>query len=322
MQQCKKFMINIKKTEMKKYLFLTLLIVAFSCSQNNEKESDDIVVKFKVENMSFAKVTIANKRMFEVVDLDKNGEGTCILQEDVLYANLYYGEESKNLFFKKGDHVIISFNGSNFAESVQFKGETTPILEYINSTEYPLITPNLLSGSLDETVSLIENRTEEATNMLESSNLEQDFPQFVKLEKEKIKYMYALNLIVYPMVYAMEDPAYRPDADYFSIVDSYMIEDESILEISTYREFLIESSLLFASRDNEGASSNNRTFARIEYIAQNYKNDNIKESLINEIAINHLMWNSKDDIVELKEIHDNYVTNPKLKADFDEVYNF
>ncbi len=306
---------------MKKYLFLALLIIACSCSQKNEKNNDDIVVNFKVENMSFAKVTIANKHLVEVVNLDKNGEGTCTLQQDIVYANFYYGEESKSLFLQKGDHLTISFNGSEFAESVQFLGETAPILEYINSVAYLPLTPDLLAQPLNEIVNLINDKTDEATAMLQSSNLEKDFPQFVNLEKERIKYMYALNLVVYPMVYAMEDTTYRPDAEYYSVLDSYMKEDESLLEVPTYRSFLIEASLLLASRDNEVSKSSSRSIARIKYIANNFENNKVKESLINEVAIDHIMWDNRDNIAELKELHDTYVTNPELRANFDKLVN-
>lgn len=306
---------------MKKYLFLALLIIASSCSQKEEKNNDDIVVNFKVENMSFAKVTIANKHLVEVVNLDKNGEGTCTLQQDIVYANLYYGEESKSLFLQKGDHVTISFNGSQFAKSIQFTGESAPILQYINSVAYPTITPNLLAGSFNEIVNLINNRTDEATAMLQSSNLEQDFPLFVNLEKARIKYLYATNLIVYPMFQAMENPEYRPDAEYFSVLGSYMKEDESLLAVPTYRSFLIEASLLLASRDDEASRSSSRSIGRIEYIAKNFENNNVKESLINEIAIDHIMWDNRDNIAELKELHDTYVTNPELKSAFEDVYN-
>lgn len=320
MLKCKKFTIKTK-TEMRKYLFLALLIIACSCSQKSEKSVDGIVVNFKVENMSFAKVTIANKHLVEVVNLDKNGEGTCILQQDIVYASLYYGEESKSLFLQKGDNLTISFNGSEFGKSIQFTGESAPILEYINSVSYPALTPNLLTGSFDEIMTLINNRTDEATAMLQSSNLEQDFPQYVKLEKERIKYLYAANLIVYPMVRSMEDSEYRPDAEYFSVLGSYMKEDESLLAVPTYRSFLIEASLLLASRDNEGSRSSSRSIVRIEYIAKNFKNDKVKESLINEIAIDHIMWDNRDNIPELKELHNTYVTNAELRAKFDELVN-
>lgn len=109
---------------MRSFLFIILLSIACSCSQKN---NDDIVVDFKVENMTYSKVAIVvSPEMIKEMELDKHGKATCTLQGDVIYARLFYGEEAKNVFFRKGDRVTISFDANNFKDGMKFEGKNAP----------------------------------------------------------------------------------------------------------------------------------------------------------------------------------------------------
>ena len=101
---------------MRSFIFIILLSLACSCSQKN---NDDIVVDFKVQNMTYSKIAIVvSPEIIKEMDLDKHGKATCTLQGDVIYARLFYGEEAKNVFFQKGDRVTISFDANNFKERI------------------------------------------------------------------------------------------------------------------------------------------------------------------------------------------------------------
>ena len=103
---------------MKSFLFIILFFIAYSCS-NSQKNKDDIVVNFNVQNPTYSKVAIVQSpELIDEIELDKNGKATCILQGDLIYARLFYGEESKNVFFQKGDRLTISFDAGKFKDEI------------------------------------------------------------------------------------------------------------------------------------------------------------------------------------------------------------
>ena len=263
---------------MRSFLFIILLSIACSCSQKN---NDDIVVDFKVENMTYSKVAIVvSPEMIKEMELDKHGKATCTLQGDVIYARLFYGEEAKNVFFRKGDRVTISFDANNFKDGMKFEGKNAPVIEYLNSITYAPINPPDYERSLDGIMSLANEKIDEATALLKARKLETTNPEFVKQEEGRIKYSYLVSLVMYPMGHIMFDTTYRPNEEYYSTLEQYVQEDESLIDLDIYREFIIESALILGSKDKEISGIYNKNVARMKYIAQHFKNDKLKQSNI------------------------------------------
>jgi len=304
---------------MRNFLLIILLSFACSCSQKN---NDNIVVNFKVENMTYSKVAIVvNPEMIQEMELDKHGKASCTLQGDVIYAQLFYGEEAKNVFFQKGDQVTISFDANNFKDGMKFEGKNAPAIDYLNSITYTPINHPDYERPLDGIIRLANEKIDEATGLLKARNLETTIPEFAKLEEARIKYSYLFSLIMYPMGHIMFDTTYRPNEEYYSALQQYVREDEELINLDTYREFIIESVLILASKDKEISGIYNKNVARMKYIAQHFKNDKLKQSLLNEIAIRQIKKNGINNITELENIYNTYVTNPTLRAAYKTEYD-
>ena len=173
---------------MKSFLFIILFFIAYSCS-NSQKNKDDIVVNFKVQNPTYSKVAIVQSpELIDEIELDKNGKATCTLQGDLIYARLFYGEEFKNVFFQKGDQLTISFDAGKFKDDIQFEGKNAPINDYLNAITYTEITPNEYARPLEELITLVQQKTDEATKLLQARKLETVNPDFVAWEKGRIKF--------------------------------------------------------------------------------------------------------------------------------------
>ena len=79
MLPCRKFMINHIHFKMRNFIFIILLSVVCSCSQQN---NDDIVVDFNVQNMTYSKIAIVvSPEMIKETDLDKHGKASCTLRK-------------------------------------------------------------------------------------------------------------------------------------------------------------------------------------------------------------------------------------------------
>ena len=81
---------------MRSFLFIIILSIACSCSQKN---NDDIVVDFKVENMTYSKVAIVvSPEMIKETDLDKHGKASCTLQPPQIFkARIIFKEALRNI---------------------------------------------------------------------------------------------------------------------------------------------------------------------------------------------------------------------------------
>lgn len=303
---------------MKSLLSIIILLIACSCAQKN---NDDIVVNFKVKNMTYSRIALVNETMVEEMDLDKNGEASCTLQGDNIFARLFYGEESKNVFFQKGDHVTISFDANQFKDGIQFDGKNAPVIDYLNSIAYTPINPPDYKRTWGDMLRFVNEKIDGATTLLKARKLEAVNPEFVKLEEGRIKYAYLSNLIIYPMAYAMQDTAYRPGDDYYSTLEQFMQEDEALMNLFVYREYLTEAALVLASRENNYANANDRNVAKMNYLARQLKNDKIKQSLLNEIAVKYIIRNGIQHITDMENIHRTYVTDPTLRATYQTEYD-
>lgn len=166
MLPCRKSMINHIHLKMRSFIFIILLSVVCSCSQQN---NDDIVVDFNVQNMTYSKIAIVvSPEMIKETNLDKHGKASCTLQGNMIYARLFYGEEAKNVFFQKGDRVTISFDANNFKDGMKFEGKNAPVIEYLNSITYNPIIPPEYERSLEEIVSLVNEKTDRGGQFIES----------------------------------------------------------------------------------------------------------------------------------------------------------
>ena len=107
----------------------------------------------------------------------------------------------------------------------------------------------------------------------------------------------------------MVDATYQADDKYFDVMNSYFVEDEGILNVESYREFIIESSLILASIDNTFDTPLAKTEAKIKFIAERFNNPKVIKSLVEEIAKNHLIWKGDDDAEAINEMLGKYVAS-------------
>ena len=306
---------------MKSFLFIILFFIANACS-NSQKNKDDIVVNFNVQNPTYSKVAIVQSpELIDEIELDKNGKATCILQGDLIYARLFYGEESKNVFFQKGDRLTISFDAGKFKDEIRFEGKNAPVNDYLNAITYTEITPDEYVRPLDELIALVQQKTDEATKLLQARKLENVNPDFVTWEKGRIKYMYAFNILMHPMGYAYltQDTSYQPGQEYYDMLNQLIQGDEQLAHLPLYREFVSEAAILLASPGKRIPNLYDRCVSQMKYLAENIQDEKVKQVILNDIAMKYVKKNGIRNITDLENIYNAYVTDPDLRAAYKEI---
>lgn len=307
---------------MKIILFIALSVLFFSCAKKN---ADSIVVNFKVQNMTISKVGVLYDGGGQEVMLDKNGEGTCTIEGmDNLYASLFYGEtEPKTLFLQKGDNVTISFDARKFKDGIHFEGVNAPVVDFLNSVRYTELGREVFALPLNEYNERIGEKIKEAVTLLKARKLDEVNPSFVNLEEGRIQYMYASNLLLYPMAQQMllQDTAYRIGDDLCALLSDWAVERDDLIDVEVYRQFMDEAVNILAYRGNVPERSYDRTVGKMKYIAENFKNEKVKQPLLNSLAVRYVRANGIKDITGMENIYNTYVTDPLLRDAYKKEYD-
>lgn len=267
---------------MRNLLNFILIPLLFSCTTKEET-----VVRFRVENPTHSKVAIVQDHdSFREAELDKNGNANCTLPGDLLYAHLFYGQDAKLLFLRQDAPLTVSFKGANFSEEVRFEGKTAPLCEYLNEVRLPPLPPDEYARSLDDFLALIQQKTTEATQTLRSKKLEDISPEFAELETARIRYTYAINILMYPMgyIFATGDTTFQPGKEYYDLLNQWMQGDEKLLRLPIYREFVAEAALVLSSPGKRIPDATQRYTAQINYITEHLNNDSVKRAILHELA--------------------------------------
>ena len=95
---------------MRKSRFIILFFIANACS-NSQKNKDDIVVNFNVQNPTYSKVAIVQSpELIDEIELDKNGKTHLYLTRRFNICPLVLWRRVQECLFSKGDQLTISFD--------------------------------------------------------------------------------------------------------------------------------------------------------------------------------------------------------------------
>lgn len=307
---------------MRNILFLVIsLFILGACSQGN---SDDIVVKIKVENPTYSTIALVYNKTIIEMPLDEKGRAECTIKNmDALYPRLYYGENSKNLFLQKRDRVTISFDAGKFKDGIQFDGKNAPIIDYLNSVTFMPLPDKDFALPFEEYKQKLDEKTEEALTLLKARKLETVNPMFVQIEEGRILYSYAAGIIMYPVghPFVAQDTTYRPGEEIYSTLSALMTEREDLVYVDAYRDFITEAASMFAERENRSSSTYERVLSKMKYIGKHLQNEKVKQPLLNMLASEQVEQYGIKNITELENIYNTYVTDPALRAFYKEKYD-
>lgn len=302
-------------------LLVVSLFIFGACSQGN---SNDIVVKIKVEKPTYSTIALVYNKTIIEMPLDKKGRAECVIKDmDALYPQLYYGENSKKLFLQKGDRVSITFDAGKFKDGIQFDGKNAPIIDYLNSITLMPLPDKDFALPFEEYNRKLDEKKEEALTLLKARKLESVNPTFVQIEEGRISYAYAAGLIMYPVghPFVAQDTAYRPGEEIYNALSELMQEREDLVYVDSYRDFITEAASMFANRETSPSNAYERTLSKMKYIGKNFQNEEVKQPLLNMLASEQVEQYGIKNITELENVYNTYVTDPALRAFYKEKYD-
>ena len=286
----------------------------------------DIRMTVDVADKAASAVVVVYQTTIVDIPLDEKGHGEHTFKNiGAVHANFFYGMESKKIFMEDGDDIRITFNGADFKNTMKFeaKGGKSRIFDYLNQVTLVDVPQEKMALPFSEYVAFVDGKERSIERILDAWTLDEASTRFVMVERGRIRYAYASALMMYAAghPFVAQDTTWRPGPDYYREIRKYAVEDENLVELKEYREYMKEIAHIFGCGQTSGATPYDRTVCMMNYIADSLKNDKVKQALLNVLAIEQVEQHGIGGIDELLNLHRTYVTDPVLKAAFQEKYD-
>lgn len=300
-------------------LFLSIVtaLMVVGCSSK-----EYAVITFKVDEPTAREVVLVYHNTVKTFPLDEAGTARVVMEGlDAAYARLFYGREFKWIYFEKGDEVAVSFTGRDFSDSFVFDGKKAKAVEYLNKVKLTALPDEEYRLPFDEYLSKIQAKEKEAVKLMKANGLS-SAGGFEEMEEGRIRYSYAATLLMHPVGHKMmtADMSYRPDEDYYAVIDSYMEENEKWVDLDEYRDFVIEAAHVLDAENREVKSLYPKTVAQMKFIADRFESAKVRSALLHYLAASYVERFGIDDIQELENIYHTYVKDETLLADYKAKY--
>ena len=297
-------------------MFLAAAIAVLGCSEGAAGEQT--LLSIKVENPTAREVVLVYHGQMKSVALDESGAAQMDLSGyDALYAKLYYGRNFKSVYFEKGDEVTVTFNGTDFQNTFSFEGEKAPAVEYLNRVRLTALPDEEYALPFNEFYAKTVAKENDAVALLEANALE-GVGNFLHMEKGRIKYAYGATLLMHSVGHKMMtgNMSYAPAQDYYDVLESYMAEDGSWVDLDEYRSFVVEAAHMLDAANRQVTDLYPKTVAQMKYIAGRFKSEKVRNTLLHYLAATYVDRHGIDNIQDMENIYFTYVKDEVLLADY------
>ena len=295
----------------------TILLLLMMLCAVGIKAKDGITVRFDVKNAVLGNVVLVYHQSVNEFPL-ADGKGTAQLSDmDALYAKLFYGEKSRDIYLQSGDDMTVTFDANDFDNTFAVKGGNEKAIDYLGKMQLVNLPDESYAMSWPEFKKTIDSKMASVKRLLKVRKFAKD-DKFQKMEEGRITYFYANAFLMYPVshLYLTQDTTMVLGDDYYDTLRSYVKEDEDLVDIDEYRNYMIETSHVLDEAGKDIRQYYPKVLAEMNYIGEHFDNEKVRESLIHHLAFTYVEGNGTENIADLQNIYYAYVTSPSLNAIF------
>lgn len=296
------------------------ILFAIAASLNLWAADGRMTVTFSVTNPTIGKVAVVHNMKVDELTLDSNGKATWTYDgSDALYAKLYYGESLRNVYMERGDSLNLGFDGSDFERTATLTGGKERANQYLNQVRIVNLPDEDFKLSFAEYKAKAEKKVAQTTRLLNARKLT-DQGQFATAEAGRIKYFYACSLLMYPVSHAFvaQDTTWKPTEEYYEALKQYYVEDEGLVEVAEYRDYMTACAHLFDKENAHERDFYRKIVAEMAYIGDTYQSNLLRQRFIHHLAFTWVEGFGVKGIEDMENVYYTYVTNPKLTAAYKE----
>ena len=299
-----------------------LLAMAVSLAACGNGREGNIVLEVDVTDQASKEVVLIYHDQILTVELDSVGHAEFVIDdEDAVYARMCHYprvDQMMNVYLERGDRASVSFSGKDFKGTFAFEGEKEPAVKYLNTVVLTALPDEDYALPFDEYVKKLEKKETEAVKLLEASGVSKA-GNFEEIEKGRIMYSYATQLLMYPLGHRLmaQDMDYQPDQKYYDVLDSYVVADDLLADLDQYREFIAEAAHVLDADNRDETAAYPRAVAQMRFIADRFEAGKTRDVLLHRLANAYVTRFGIEDIQDMENIYRTYVQDPVLVAKYD-----
>ena len=299
-----------------------LLAMAVSLAACGNGHEGNIVLEVDVTDQASKEVVLIYHDQILTVELDSVGHAEFMIDdEDAVYARMCHYprvDQMMNVYLERGDRASVSFSGKDFKGTFAFEGEMEPAVKYLNTVVLTALPDEDYALPFDEYVKKLEKKEAEAVKLLEASGVSKA-GNFEEIEKGRIRYSYATQLLMYPLGhrFMVQDMNYQPDQKYYDVLDSYVVADDLLADLDQYREFIAEAAHVLDADNRDETDAYPRAVAQMRFIADRFEAGKTRDVLLHRLANAYVTRFGIEDIQDMENIYRTYVQDPVLVAKYD-----
>ena len=299
-----------------------LLAMAVSLAACGNGREGNIVLEVDVTDQASKEVVLIYHDQILTVELDSVGHAEFMIDdEDAVYARMCHYprvDQMMNVYLERGDRASVSFSGKDFKGTFAFEGEKEPAVKYLNTVVLTALPDEDYALPFDEYVKKLEKKETEAVKLLEASGVSKA-GNFEEIEKGRIRYSYATQLLMYPLGHRLmaQDMDYQPDQKYYDVLDTYVVADDLLADLDQYREFIAEAAHVLDADNRDETAAYPRAVAQMRFIADRFEAGKTRDVLLHRLANAYVTRFGIEDIQDMENIYRTYVQDPVLVAKYD-----
>lgn len=300
------------------YLLVFSLIMIVGCGESKKPVSDIVQLNVSVESPVAESVVVVHHNDIHEIALDQDGKAVLELSGvDAAYLTLYHGREMLKLYAEGGDNAVLSFKGGDMLGSYSLEGGKSAATKYLNNVKLLPLPDEDYALQFEEYKSRLADKEKDALRLLKAGDLSEE-GEFLTMEEARIRYSYGAALMMYPVGHMIMtgDMSYAPDQAYYDHIATYVVEDESLVNLDEYLMFVAEAMHMLDAANRDVTAIYPKTVAQIKYAADHLTNAVVKESLIHHITTTYVDNFGVKDIDELNNLYYVYVKDPALQATY------
>lgn len=300
---------------------LAAVLLSVGCSVSG---SGDIILTFDVTGQLSDEVVVVYHNKILTSRLDAQGHSELVITgEDAVYARLFYASDLsvfKQIYLEKGDRVSVKFDGKDFDGTFSFDGDKAEAVKYLNSVHLTALPDEDYALPFDQYLTKIEAKERDAVKLMKAHGL-RDAGDFEEMEKGRIKYSYGTQILMYPLGhrYMAQDADFVPDEAYYSVLDSYLIENAKWAALDQYRDFIVEAAHILDEQNRSVTETYPKAVAQMKFIADRFTDEKVRNTLLHYLAYAYIDNFGVKDITDMENIYRTYVKDTVLMAEYDKV---
>lgn len=279
-------------------------------------QADAAVVKVKVTNQAGDKVELvfSNKEKKEIT-VDANGNGSIELNGfEPQYVTVEHGRGSRNLYLDPKKDLTMSFDGKTMWKNISFEGPGAQINNYLNDGKLKGLSFN--DAGLEEAAYMHKSDSLYNVNIqvMKAAKLPADF---IKLEKERLKYFSYAGFPLYPVYYpyVTKKEAFKASEAYYKRLKELTTLDANLLNLTEYKEFLTNAISSLGLNGEKVDASDKLVKCQLQYINDNVQDPVLKEYLTNFSVVNYVKSNGIDNAdFAIADFNKNVKDTKKIEA--------